>query len=141
MFKNCIQNCLHLLKLMHFLDFSYFFRKWWLATLCTAAALSTVFTAVRPSWMCSLAKLRDCCSHRHRLCCHFWTHGGVLSLNLLLLPVFINFGLWTLLNVGHVGIHCMSGPVVMRGCLRNFYWQKNLLQTHRKRVLCALLYV
>ena len=61
---------------MHLLDFSYFLRNWGLGPLCTAPALSTVFTAVRPSWMCSLAKLRDCCSHRHRLCCHFWTHWG-----------------------------------------------------------------
>ena len=110
MFKNCIQNCLHLLKLMHFLDFSYFLRNWWVATLCTAAALSTVFTAVRPSWMCSLAKLRDCCSHRHRLCCHFWTSV-----------------------VGHVGLHCTSGPVVMRGCVRNFLLAEKFVTDPQKQ--------
>ena len=136
MFKNCIQNCLHLLKLMHFLDFSYFLRNWWVATLCTAAALSTVFTAVRPSWMCSLAKLRDCCSHGHHLCCHFWTHWGCFVAKLVACN-FINFGLRTLLNVGHVGIHCMSGPVVMRGCLRNFLLAEKICYRPTERGFCA----
>ena len=131
---------MHLLKLIHFLDFSYFFRKWWLATLCTAAALSTVFTAVRPSWMCSLAKLRDCCSHRHRLCCHFWTHWGCFVAKFIAFACFYQLRpldpseCGTCWNTLHVG---PSSDERLREKL--FTGRKNLLQTHRNRVLCALL--